>query len=132
MKYSGEGGWRVKGGERGNFSSSSMQAESFRDASQLFFSANHKSCSRLSKGTCLYDGNFHTCLYWCPALYCFIAVFKTLQIIEFLQKEGVFFVSEKEIHPSFAKLKNTTSRVNSPPDFCSYREVIVLHSPKTL
>lgn len=38
----------------------------------------HKSCPWLSKGTCLYDGNFHTCLAFFLALYCGFAAFQTL------------------------------------------------------
>lgn len=63
------------------------------------------------------------------ALYCGLLPSRHCEQLNFYRKKGVFFVVEKEIYPWFAKFRNTTFRVNSPPDICSYWEV--LHS-KTL
>lgn len=72
-----EGG--EKRGEKGAISApQACKSRAFAMPLNVFFSAGHKSCPRPSKGTCLYDGNFHTCLSWCPALCCCFAAFKTL------------------------------------------------------
>lgn len=96
--------------------------------SMYFFSSRPQIMSLAVQGNLLYDGNFHTCFLSC-SFYCGLLPSRHCEQLNFYRKKRGFFVAEKEINPWFAKFRNTTSRVNSPHDICSYWEI--LHS-KTL